>query len=529
MPINLTMWAIAVLPIIVLLILMLKLKWSAANAAPVSLIIALIGGFLFYKSGIDLLVMEMGKGLWNSMTVVFVIFTALLIYEVSNESKAILAIKKILKQVAPNELLRIIGIGLVFVSFLQGVTGFGVPVAVTAPLLIGIGVKPIWSVVIPLIGHAWAGTFGTLAIAWDALVLNGGIEGISLVQSTALYATGFLWVLNLIGGITICWFYGRFKAVKMGSVPILILSTIQSGGQMLISQFNTTLSCFLSSCIALIVFFALNRVSIYSQKWSIEDSEIMDRDSSEEEISVDMNIVEAFLPYVLMTVVTLIVLLSDNIKSFLSKISFGLSFPKTITGYGFVNVAHASYSPFSPFTHASIFLFISAILSFCIYKKKRYIENDGGKNILKRALKKTIPSSIAVISLTMMSRVMSGSGQVLVLATSFSNLLGQYYTVVAPFIGMLGSFITGSNMSSNILFSELQTSSASLLNMNIPTILGGQTAAASVGTAISPSNIVLGATTAGILGSEGKILKKILPIALLIVALFGVIIYSFNS
>ena len=57
-----------------------------------------------------------------------------------------------------------------FSSFLQGITGFGVPVAVCAPILIALGVQPLWSVIITLLGHAWANTYGTFALAWDALI-----------------------------------------------------------------------------------------------------------------------------------------------------------------------------------------------------------------------------------------------------------------------------------------------------------------------------------------------------------------------
>ena len=67
-----------------------------------------------------------------------------------------------------------LAIGWVFVSFLQGITGFGVPIAVGAPLLLGIGLDPLMAVVIPMVGHAWGGTFGTLAVAWEQLVAQTG-------------------------------------------------------------------------------------------------------------------------------------------------------------------------------------------------------------------------------------------------------------------------------------------------------------------------------------------------------------------
>ena len=76
-------------------------------------------------------------------------------------------------------------------------------------------------------------------------------------------------------------------------------------------------------------------------------------------------------------------------------------------------------------------------------------------------------------------------------------------------------------MASNILFGEFQQTTAKFLSLNIAAILGAHTAGGAVGTAIAPGNIILGTTTAGILGQEGLILKKLLPITLFATLLIG--------
>ena len=68
--------------------------------------------------------------------------------------------------------------------------------------------------------------------------------------------------------------------------------------------------------------------------------------------------------------------------------------------------------------------------------------------------------------------------------------------------------MTGSNMSSNILFAGFQSTTANLLEVHSAIVLGAQSSGASIGSALSPSNIVLGTTTANILGSEGKGAQK---------------------
>ena len=64
----------------------------------------------------------------------------------------------------------------------------------------------------------------------------------------------------------------------------------------------------------------------------------------------------------------------------------------------------------------------------------------------------TMPSGMAIIGLVIMSKIMAGTGQTEVLANGIAGVLGKVYVIFSPFIGLLGSFMTGSNMSSNILF-----------------------------------------------------------------------------
>ena len=119
-------------------------------------------------------------------------------------------------------------------------------------------------------------------------------------------------------------------------------------------------------------------------------------------------------------------------------------------------------------------------------------------------------SGMAVIGLVIMSKIMSGTGQTVVLSQGIAGVLGNKYLILAPFIGLLGTFMTGSNMSSNILFGDFQMTTSSLLGVNAPAVLGAQTAGGAIGAAVSPSKIILGTTTAGCLGKEGEVLKIML-------------------
>lgn len=209
------MWGLACLPIIVLLVLMIKFQWGATEAAPVGLVITVITGLVFYKADIRLIVSEGAKGIWNALTILLIVWTAVLMYQVGSEAKAFSVIRDGMRKLLPNELLLVLTMGWIFESFLQGITGFGVPVAVGAPLLIGIGVKPMWAVIIPLLGQSWGNTFGTLGAAWDALAMSAGLTvGSKEYLATAFCTAAFIWFWNIIDGMVICWFYGKGKAIK---------------------------------------------------------------------------------------------------------------------------------------------------------------------------------------------------------------------------------------------------------------------------------------------------------------------------
>lgn len=527
-PVNPLMWISAALPIIVLLVLMVKFQWGAVQAAPIGLFISIVVSLVLYKADIPLIAMESAKGIWSAFTVLVVVWPAILIFEVASEAKAFKVFRVGMQKFTPNELLQVIILSWVFTSFLQGITGFGVSVAVGAPLLVGIGMSPLWAVIIPLIGHAWGNTFGTLAVAWDALVLQTNLnEDPALLLCTAMWAAIFIWIWNFITGISICWFYGGKRALKKGLPAILVVSLIHGGGQLLLSQFNQTLACFVPACIALVTCLVLGRTKLYNQPWSIEESKIMKRDASsvqEDDYPKDMSMHQAFLPYYTLTAITLVILLVSPIKNFLGQFTLGFSFPEMSTGYGYVNAAVEKFSPLAPLTHAGMFLLVSSAIGFAFFRKHNWIAKGRGKAVVRLSVEKMIPSAIAVIGFLLMSRVMGSTGQTVVLAQGVAAVLGQGYAVLAPVVGMLGAFMTSSNMASNILFGEFQLTTANLLSFDPAAILGAQTAGGAIGNTICPGNIILGTTTAGILGKEGVVLKKILPITITAAVIVGAIL-----
>ena len=534
--VSLTNWIIAFSPLALLLVLMLARKWGAAEAGPVSWLAAVAMAWFFFDAPVEVIGYESIKGTWSAVTVLYVVWASILIYEVTHEGGAFEPLRQGITRILPDPLLQVLAFGWAFASFLQGVTGFGVPIAVCAPLLVGIGVRPLYAVIIPLIGHAWNNTFGTLAVAWLGLKQVTEMDA-TLALQTAFYAAIFIWVLNLLGGFLVCWLYDRWRGIRNGLPVIIVMSGLQGGLTLALSQWNDTLNGFIASTVAFIALFAIARLPRYRES-KPADSHIFEKSLREGHglgraaqpvvpgepalSGREMTLNQAFIPYYALLVVTFGVLLIAPVKAALGRFSFGVSFPETVTGAGFERAA--TTLSMAPFTHAGTFLLLAAVIGYIAFARMGRMRHGAIGRIVNSTIDKAIPSTIAVIALIAMSNIMAGSGAVDVLAEGVAGATGTGYGFLAPLVGGLGSFMTTSNLASNLLFGTFQLSTAEATGLMSAAILGAQTAGAAAGNMIAPGNVLLGTTTAGILGREGEVLKVTIPLFVMVSLIIGVVV-----
>lgn len=530
-PITVSLWFIAASPIILLLILLLGLRLPLVKASALSLLLAFATSIVFFKTPLSLLNGEIAKGIWNSLSILIVIFPAILMYEVSRRVNAFQIMQREITRLIPDKLLQVLTIGWCFTAFLQGPSGFGVPIAVVAPLLIGIGIRPLWSVIIPLIAQSWGSTFGTLALAWNALVEQTGLAtqiGSPIYFETALWSAILIGILCFSSGWVICWFYGAWAAVRHGAIAVFILGTVQAVGQLILSQISPVLCAFIPASMALILAFFIARLPQYSGKKTPTSSiltEIIADDKYEVE---NMSIARAILPYALLVLISLGVLLNPIAYEYLRNFQISFSFPSAITGYGLIIPEVANYSPLSLLLHSGFFIFLATGISILFYMSKSIIKPSQIVTILHNTLIKSVPASLAVMFLIVLSKIMNGSGEIFIIAQGTANITGDFYTFCAPFIGGIGAFMSGSNVSSNILFGQFQESIAKILGANEALILAAQTSGAAAGALIDPAKILLGTTTANIAGQEGDVLRKLFGYFLCMTVIMGIIVSCFS-
>jgi lactate permease len=226
----------------------------------------------------------------------------------------------------------------------------------------------------------------------------------------------------------------------------------------------------------------------------------------------------AFFPYILLTVLALGISIIDPINHALGSFTIGLPFPEVTTGYGITNAAAMPYSALAPLTHPGASLVVAALVTWGLYQARGYYDawavttNAKQKGVLRELFESAVPASVPILAFLVMAGLMNHSGQNQTLALGISAIAPAYvFAFLSSGIGVIGAFTTSSSSSSNVLFSDLQVTVARLKGLPEATILAAQSAGGAIGNAIGPANVVMGASTAGISGQEGDILRKTLP------------------
>jgi lactate permease len=528
-PVDLLHWVLATLPIVALLVFLVPLRWRAPEAGPMAMFAAAIVALLAFRTPWETLAVAGAKGVWDAVFILYVIWPALLLYQITKQAGAYDALRQGIAKFSRNDLFIILALSWVFASFLQGIAGFGAPVAVVVPLLIAMGVKPIQAVAMGVVAHAWARFFGTLGVGWLATLRVANLEDVV----RAAYESALLILIpTYLGGLLVVWLYGKGPAVRHAWPLVLILGTILGVGQLLAAFISPELSTFLAAAVAMLALYPLSRWKKYGEP--IPRDEIPERPgmvempvSEQKEAAPVMSLSMSFLPYAVLTAVTLGVLLIPALNNIMRQVQVGLPFPAVETGFGVQNAAVARYAPVTVFTHPGMMLLITALIVWIVYNAGGYYrawaQRHKPESLWSALLIDAVPASVPVIAFLVTSRILDHSGQTLTLAYGIAAVSPPLvYAGIASVIGALGAFMTSSSTASNVLFGAVQSSVAQLHGMSRETIIAAQAAGSAYGNAIAPANVVLGTSIAGVKGQEGAVLRITMPWTVVVAVLTGV-------
>jgi len=471
--------ALAAAPIVLILVLMLPLQWSAARAGLAGLALAAVLAVPFFGFGAattGLAASAVGvaaEGGFVALTILWILWPALALHEHQQRSGAIDALRRGLGRLGDRRPLQVLLVGWFVALFFEGAAGFGTPVALAAPLLVSLGLAPVKAVVLALLGHAVGVSFGALgtpvlaqaeltgldpqAIAWQTAALHAALGALMMVffarsMVSAGLSPGFWWAAGAAAGFLL---------------PCLLLAGL--------------LGPELSTLGAALLGAAMFAAAMY---WRRGRTLGLEPD--------DAGPWRALLPYAVLVVLVLVTRTLTPLVDLLSGWELHWQLPGGFRG------------SMQPLRHPGTLLLLALLIGARMQGVSLYSLGPAFSASARRLL----PVTAALLTMLALSRLMLHAGMIGALEQAAVQGLRGSWPLVAPAIGALGSFVTGSATASNILFTSLQAQTAQALGIAPVLIVAAQGFGAAIGNIICPHNVIAGAATVGLAGREGEVLRQ---------------------
>lgn len=501
---------LAFLPILSILVLMLGLRWKSTRAGVVSWVLALIIAWLRFGAGPRILWWAQIRGFFLAIYVLFIIWGALFFYRASEATGTIAAMGTLIRRLSPNRALQVLLLAWGLASFLQGVGGFGVPVAVIAPLMAGMGFPLVASVVMPSLGHAWSVSFGSLGSSFFALMAATGLPGDMLAPWSAIH----LGLSCLFLGAATLWVAGGKIALRQAILPLVIMGLTMAGVQWLAAWIGLwNIAAMLGALAGLLVggLWAHWRAP---QSWEGAETREMLR--------------TALIPYGVLLILIFATKFIPPLQAMLDMVTFQIEVPALETAKGWLIPAAPTRS-ISLFGHTGAILIYASLLTLGLGKHWGRLEQGDVKAVLGKVARGGLSSTLSILSMVALASTMDHAGMITLLAREMAQAAGALLPLISPFIGALGAFVTGSNTNSNVLFAALQQEAAGALGYSVPLILAAQNAGAAIGSTFAPAKIIVGCSTVDLEKGEGETIRQLLRYDIPVLAVLALLTWALTG
>jgi len=480
---------------------MIFLRWSGQRAGPAGWAVGVLVAWLAFGLTPQVLWVSQFKGLLLSLYVLLILWPALLLYHLVNRVGGIQAVAGVLAGAVADRALLWLLLAWAFSALLEGLAGFGLPVAVVAPMLAGLGLDPVLAVAAVAVGHAWSVTFGDMGVIFQTLAAVAQMDAAVLALPAAL----------ALGGA--CLACGLATARLLGALrlwpAVLALGVLMAAVQYGLVALGLSPLAGLGAGLAGVLGGIL---------WGRRSAPVGDAPRPGRPFHL------ALYTYGSLALLLTVLAWPSPLRSALQGVVWQVPFPEVRSLSGFVTPAGGGQA-FRFLLHPGTTILLVALSAGLIYRRRGWAAPGDLWAALLATWHSAAPASLGIIATVGLSLLMDHCGMTQLLAEGLSRTLGAAFPLVSAWVGMLGAFATGSNNNSNVLFAPLQKNIALLLQLSPAILLATQTAGGSLGSMIAPAKIIVGCSTTGIKGREGEVLRHTLPYGLLIGLLLGAITY----
>ena len=495
---------IAIVPVLSLIVLMAFFKMSGDKSSIISLVVTMLIAFFGFHFPLDDLLFSFLYGAMKAVSpILIIILMAIFSYNVLLKTEKMEIIKQQFSSISTDKSIQVLLLTWGFGGLLEAMAGFGTAVAIPAAILISLGFKPIFSATVSLIANSVATAFGAIGTPVLVLAKETSLNVQTLSTNVVLQLSVLMFLIPLI---LLFLTDPKLKSLPKNVLLALLVGSVSLGSQYIAARYMGAESpAIIGSILSIIV------IILYGKLTATK------KEKNRRNILKSKDIFKAWSIYLF--ILLLIIVTSPLFPGLRNTLENNwvthISLP--------INMSTVNYT-ISWLTHAGVLLFAGTFAGGLIQGatvKELFV-------VLWKTVKQLEKTFITVICLVGLSTVMDTSGMISVIATALATITGNLYPFFEPIIGCLGTFITGSDTSSNILFGKLQASVAGHIQVSPDWLSAANTVGATGGKIISPQSIAIATSAGNQQGKEGEIVKAAIPYALVYVCITGIIVYLFS-
>lgn len=522
---------VSTIPLLTFFVMLLGVKARAHTSGAVALIASILVALFGMGMPVDLALSSAGRGaLFGLLPIVFVIVMAIWFYEITVASGRFEDLRRTFDILGEGDIrIQAILIAFCFGGLLEALAGFGAPVAITATMILALGVPPLRAATVVLIANTAPVAFGAVAIP---ITTAGEVGGRTLEQTENIAAivghqAPFL---AFIVPFIILFILDGFRGVKEAAPAAFVIGLSFAIAQWAASNFFAYQLTDVVACIvSLGAAFAFLRV--WNPKGVPELRERLNVGPHETDIDLPgRRIWMALMPYAVVTLIFGLANLGSWLPGLLSQVAVSFNWPLLTGTLADANGAevNTAYS-IAVLSNPGSLLLISGIIVAVFYS----IFNDNGKYPLKAsqvwgAFTDTAFrmrwAALTIVLVLALAYVMNYSGQTVAMG-EYLAALGGIFAFLAPVLGWIGTAVTGSDTSANALFSKLQVTAANNIGINPDLLLAANTVGGVTGKMISPQSLAIAATAVQMEGEESKIFKAVIGYSIFFLILLCILVF----